>query len=71
MLRGLPGSDTSQRLSEETLLASIPSTYHLFGPSIFGMDPPTPSSGLAPRQVLHVFQLAYLNEMQQCICMNA
>jgi hypothetical protein len=53
MLRGLPGIQLKSE-SEETRLASIPSIYHLSGPSIFGMDPPTPSLGLAPHQVLHV-----------------
>jgi hypothetical protein len=52
MLLGLPRSDSSQSLLEESPLASIPSIYHLSGPSIFGMDPPTPSSGLAPHLVL-------------------
>jgi hypothetical protein len=64
MLSGLPGIRLKSEFVRRTRLASIPSIYHLSGPSIFGMDPPTPSSGLAPPLILHVLQLAYLNEVQ-------
>jgi hypothetical protein len=71
MLQGLPGiqlkSEVVRRnsLGEHSLILALVRSFPLrdrFTNTIFW---------LAPHQVLHVFQLAYLNDVQQCICMNA
>jgi hypothetical protein len=60
MLRGLPGIRLKLEYVRRNSLGEHPLIYHWSGPSIFGMDPPTPSSGLVSQKVLHVLQLAYL-----------
>jgi hypothetical protein len=74
MLRGLPGIQHKSVKLACTILRNIStpgmhskvlhSRHALQGPSIFGMDQPTSSSGSAPHHVLHVVHLAYLDEMQ-------
>ena len=75
MLRGLPG--IRHKVSSVSLhhLGDIFALgMHSRGPSIFGIGPPTPSSGSTPSSHAScpcVVHLAYLDEMQQCKCMNA
>jgi hypothetical protein len=71
MLRGLPGIQLKlefvrrNSLGEHSLILALVCSFPLRDRStntIFW---------LAPHQVLYVFQLAYLNEVKQCRCMNA
>ena len=75
MLRGLPGINTRLVLVREQLLGEhLPSVMHIgIHPSIHLLDVSTIHRLLSrlQRHILHVVQLSYLNEMQQCICMNA
>jgi hypothetical protein len=64
MLRGLLGIRLKSEFVRRNFLGDQSPIYHLSGPSIFGMDLPTPFSGLAPHHVLHVVNLAYLDDMQ-------
>jgi hypothetical protein len=60
MLWGLPVI----RHESDKLAFTVLTTSPLQGPSIFGLDSPTPSLGSAPHHVLHVVHLTYLDEMQ-------
>jgi hypothetical protein len=60
MFRGLPGI----RHESVKLACTVLTMSPLQGPSILGMDPPTPSLGSAPHHVIYVVHLAYLDEMQ-------
>jgi hypothetical protein len=71
MLRGLPGI----RLKSVKLACTVLRNISTPGMNLrillsSGWIHQTPSSGSAPHHVLHAFQLAYINEVQQCICMN-
>jgi hypothetical protein len=48
MLQGLPGIQLKLEYVRWNPLDEHLPNYHLSDPSIFGIDPPTPSSGLAP-----------------------
>jgi hypothetical protein len=54
MLRGLPGIRLKLEYVTRNPLGEHPPIYHLSSPSIFGMDPPTPSLDLAPPPILHM-----------------
>ena len=75
MLRGLPGINTRSVLVREQLLGEdLPSVMHIgIHPSIHLLGVSTIHRLLArlQRRIFHVIHLSYLNEMQQCICMNA
>ena len=74
MLRGLPENNTrSVLVREQSLGEHLPSVVHIGIHSSISLDVSTIHRLLAwlQRHILHVVHLSYLNEMQQCICMNA
>ena len=74
MLRGLPGINTRSVLVREYSLGEhLPKGRAHRDPSVHLLNVSTIHRLLAglQRHILHVVHLSYLNEMQQCICMNA
>ena len=73
MLRGLTGITLGQCQLEDTALRASSFGRAHRDPSVRLLDVSTIHRLLARFQhhILHVVHLSYLNEMQQCICMNA